>query len=177
MVGPTAFPFENDTCPSRFFGLFEHSPVSMLLFSPEGYVRAANPAFKKRFYTSAEDLMAAHFNLLGHGKILASGMAETIFDGFHHHLVELPQTLLFAGESVILVDKVESGLKSCIYPVKDERGDVLEVVLVHLEVYGGPSAAQLLSGINLELENRAKKRAERFNALSQELIRLRLWEN
>ena len=179
MVSSTIFPFDSrhHTCQSRFFGLFENSPVSMLLFSPEGYVRAANTSFKKMFYTSAEDLMAANFNLLGHGKILASGMAETIFNGFHHYLVELPQTILFAGESVILVDKIASGLKSCIYPVKDERGDVLEVVLVHLDAYGGPSAAQLLSGINLELESRIRKRTERFNALNQELMRLRLKED
>ena len=164
------------TCRSRFFGLFENSPVSMLLFSPEGYVRAANLAFKTIFQTSAENLIAANFNLLGHGKILASGMADIIKEGFRLHLVELPETILFSGESLVLADRLSSGLKSCIYPVKDEDGDVLEVVMVHLDAYGGASAAQLLSGINLELENRVRKRTERLHALNEELMRSKMRE-
>lgn len=164
------------TCRSRFFGLFQNSPMSMLLFSPEGYVRAANLAFTSIFQTSAENLIAANFNLLGHGKILSSGMAETVKEGFCRHLVELPETILFSGGTLVLADQLSSGLKSCIYPVRDEDGEVLEVVLVHLDAYGGASAAQLLSGINLELENRVKKRTERLHALNEELMRSKMRE-
>ncbi len=150
---------------SRFLALFEQCPLSMLLFSPTGYIRFANQAFENFFNIEVQDLIASNFNIIEHEIILSSPVFEHVIKGFTQKIVELPQTIFFFDRSIKIVNKKDSWLRCFIYPVKDDSGNVIEVVMMHKDISG-----------NRELENRVQKRTTRLKALNAELVRSKIRE-
>ncbi|MCG8688248.1 MAG: PAS domain-containing protein, partial [Desulfobacterales bacterium] len=145
---------------SRFISLFEQSPQSMVLFSPSGYIRGANQAFEELFNLAADDLIAVNFNLIEHDTIMGSGIFEHIFIGFTRKFVELPQTVIFSGKTVRIVDNDDLWLRCCLYPVRDDQGEVIEVVMMHRDV--SSQFPPSLLNFNRELENRVAERTRKL---------------
>ncbi len=161
---------------SRFLALFEQSPLSMILFSPSGYIRVANQAFEDLFDIAAEDLIASNFNIIDHEKILKSEIFEHLAMGFSEGFIELPQTIFFSHGRVSIVDNDDSWLRCFIYPLKDDLGDVIEVVMMHKDISEQIYGKNSLLKFNSELESLVEKRTTRLKALNEELIRSKIRE-
>lgn len=161
---------------SRFLALFEQSPLSMLLFSPQGYIRVANQAFETLFSVGVHDLIASNFNMMEHEKVKSSEIFEYIIKGFTHHFVELPKTPFFSSGDLTIVNHEDCFLRCFIYPIKDELGNIIEVVMMHKDMSEQIRAKDSLIRFNQRLENLVEKRTKRLKALNEELIRSKIRE-
>lgn len=162
------------TSQSRFISLFEQSPQSMVLFSPSGYIRAANQAFEEMFNLAADDLIAENFNLIEHDTVMESGIFEHIFIGFTQKFIELPQAVVFRDNTVCIKGNEDSWLRCCLYPVRDDQGEVMEVVMMHRDV--STQFPPALFNFNRELENQVAERTRKLKSMNDALIRSRIRE-
>ncbi len=162
---------------SRFLAIFEQSPISMILFSPQGYVRGANQAFEQFFGLEPEELITSNFNILGHESIQDPTLFITINKGFQDRFVELGQTILFTHDGIRVVSRERAWLSCSIHPIKDSLGEIIEVVMMHQDISGQKETENSLLMLNHELETVLKKRTAKLKKLDQELIRAKIHED
>lgn len=119
----------------RFRTVIEQSPLSTQILSPGGRTLRVNRAFTELWGLTLEDL--AHYNMLEDPQLVEKGVMTHIRKGFAGEAAAIPpiaydpeQTL--PGRS----GNEEPGrwVRGFVYPVKDEAGEVREVVLVHEDV-------------------------------------------
>src|SRR5688572_6320602 len=115
----------------RFRGLFEQSPLSVQLLSPDGRTLAVNRAWERLWGgTLAEHL--GDNTLRQDPQLAALGIAPHIERAFAGEAVELPvvgyapDRGLFAGQT--------RWVRAFMYPVRDGTGHVEEVVLIHEDI-------------------------------------------
>ncbi len=114
---------------SRFKSLMEQSSITMMLFDPDGVLRDANSALDKMWHFDSK-LLIGNYNILTDPKIN---------DNFRTSLQQA-----FAGEASeaetyydpILLDEVGEPrwIVNKAYPLKDETGKVISVVVVNEDI-------------------------------------------
>lgn len=123
-------PFE-----ARFRALFEQSPLSTQIFSPDGLTLAVNKAWTDLWGVTPDELerhVLNVYNALNDPQVVALGIYPFIKQGFDGQAAKLPP---------FLYDPKQSGkpgrprwIEANIYPVKDDDGNIVEVIMVHLDV-------------------------------------------
>lgn len=115
----------------KFRILIEQSPLSIEIYNPEGYQISVNSAWEKMWNAKAEDAVGK-FNILNDQQVKEMSFYEDILKAF-------------AGEDVFIdewsFNPSISGfpgharyMRSHIYPIKNARGDILNVVLIHEDI-------------------------------------------
>lgn len=122
----------------RYRTMIDQSPLSTVVYRPDGSIMDSNPAFCALWNISAEvyEFLASHYSVLEDEQLESLGITTELL-------------LAFAGETVEIDDhfydpeKTEAtraaGLKSHwvrarAYPVKDDEGSVIQVVVIHEDV-------------------------------------------
>ena len=114
----------------RFQRLVEHSPQSTQLFFPDGRTRQINAAFVRLFGITLDQLR--DYNIRRDPELVRLGVMPIIERAFAGEagtiepIPYVPDRGQYAGQT--------RWAGAYIYPVKDERGRVEEVVLVHSDV-------------------------------------------
>jgi diguanylate cyclase (GGDEF)-like protein/PAS domain S-box-containing protein len=115
---------------SRFRNLFEQSPISMQIFSPDGRTLEVNRGWENLWGMTIE--ATRDYNPLHDPQLAAKGVLPYLRKGFSGEAAEVP---------AILYDPAETGIKghprwvrSFIYPVKDEAEHIRQVVLMHVDI-------------------------------------------
>ncbi len=114
----------------RWQRLVEQSPLSIQVFSPDGSVRQVNRAWERLWGITLADVPG--YNILQDPQLDAAGMIprfERAFAGEPVTIEPVPYTLdrgQYAGRP--------RWVGAYVYPVKDDAGQVEEVVLVHEDV-------------------------------------------
>ncbi len=147
----------------RFRTVIEQSPLSIQIFAPDGRTLRVNRAWEELWGVTLDRLPG--YNVLQDPQLLEKGIMPYIEQGFAGQPAEIPPVQYVPEETVSNVtDVTYRWVRAFIYPVKDESGNVQEVVLVHEDVTEQIRAQEDL------------RRSEASLAAAQEIAHLGSWE-
>jgi len=123
---------------ARFRTLVEQSPFSTQIFRPDGTTLSVNGAFCALWGATPEAAqhVIRNYNILKDEQLEAAGLMPYIRRGFGGEFAEIP-AIRYDPSKTRIVSR--TGLKEAwvlgfIYPVKDLRGEVSQVVLMHEDI-------------------------------------------
>ncbi|HEV3484611.1 MAG TPA: PAS domain S-box protein, partial [Vicinamibacterales bacterium] len=120
---------------ARYRAIMEQSPFSVQVLSPDGTTLEVNAAWERLWGVRLEQI--GGYNILEDQQLVDRGLMPGIRRGFAGEACDLPPTRYDPNETIPDVSaRPESArwVRAVIYPIKDERGRVREVVLIHEDV-------------------------------------------
>ncbi|HYO11501.1 MAG TPA: PAS domain S-box protein [Tepidisphaeraceae bacterium] len=150
---------------TRFRTLVEQSPLSTQIYAPDGRILQSNAAWERLFGVTIDDVR--DYNILADPELEKHGVADVIRRAFAGEGGVVPQIPYCPDRGAFKGQPRWCG--ATIYPVRDEAGNVREIVLVHEDITERKAAEQQLERAiaHAEAANKAK---DRFLAvLSHEL--------
>jgi PAS domain S-box-containing protein len=145
--------------------LFEQSPLSVQIFAPDGQAKRFNQAWKNLFRLNDEQGYA--FNVLQAPDLIASGAVNLIRKAFEGQVVHVPPVPF----PVPGHPSETRWIGGVLYPVKNEAGQIIEVVTIHNDITESKRAAEALVEINQLLEKRVEERTSELQKTQVELQR------
>jgi PAS domain S-box-containing protein len=145
--------------------MFEQSPLSIQIFSADGYCLQANSAWEKLWDAPRSALTG--YNILEDEQLIDKGLMPYIKAAFAGQMVSLPPTRYDPAD--INRQGRPRWVESLIYPVTDEDGNVREVVVVLEDVTPRKEAEEALQKAYDELEARVQQRTAELESISQAL--------
>ncbi|MEW5861257.1 MAG: PAS domain S-box protein, partial [Cyanobacteriota bacterium] len=116
---------------TRFRALVDQSPLSTQIMAPDGRIIQVNRAWEKLWGITLDQI--PEYNLLQDQQLVAKGIMPYIQRAFAGEAVEMPPIVYDVAELGDYQDQ-ERWTQAFIYPVKDEAGNIREVVLVHEDI-------------------------------------------
>src|SRR5919202_1233150 len=118
---------------ARFSTIFQQSPVSTQIFSPDGFTVTVNRAWEKLWGVTLGQISG--YNILEDEQLAEKGVMPYIVRGFAGQEVAIPAikyepTTTIPGVSPISYRWVSASM----YPIRDEQGAIREVVLMHQDI-------------------------------------------
>jgi two-component system, NarL family, sensor histidine kinase UhpB len=118
---------------TRFRMMIEQSPLSTQIFSPDGRTVRVNRAWERLWGVTLDRI--PDYNVLQDPQLVEKGIMPYIEQGFAGRAVAIPPVKYEPEETIPDVSDVSyRWVRAFIYPVKDEDGNILEVVLVHEDI-------------------------------------------
>ncbi|MBV9455391.1 MAG: PAS domain S-box protein, partial [Rubrobacter sp.] len=120
---------------ARFRAMIEQSPLSIQILSPDGRTLQVNRAWEELWGVTLEDI--AGYNLLEDQQLVAKDIMPYIQRGFAGEPTSIPTIMYDPDETIPGLSSHEEPkrwVKAFIYPVKDEAGNVHEVILMHEDI-------------------------------------------
>ena len=119
----------------RFSAIFEQSPLSVQIFSPDGYTIRVNKAWENLWGATLEQMSG--YNILEDGQLVEKGIMPLIERAFAGEVVQFPP--VFYDPDVTIPDLTKNKepqrwTKAVMYPLKDADGNIQEVVLIHEDI-------------------------------------------
>jgi PAS domain S-box-containing protein len=114
----------------RFRTTFDQSPLSMQMLAPDGRTIRVNQAWQQLWGLTLENL--ANYNMLADQQLVDKGLMPYIRKGFAGEPTAIPAILYNTEES--LQTGLARWVTGFIYPLKDDSGEITEVVVVHEDV-------------------------------------------
>ena len=126
---------------AKFRALFYQSAVGIQTFSPEGRIEAVNPAFEKLWGVKFEEIR--NYNILKDRQIRAieGSDIDSLFAG--ETLVDFP-TISYEMDIPSSPSKVRRTISPRAFSIKNERGEVMQVVVMHLDMTDQAQAEEQL---------------------------------
>ncbi len=147
--------------------LFEQSPLSVQIFSPDGRTIRFNPAWKNLFGLSDEDAYA--FNVLVAPDLIESGAIHDIRKAFQGEVVFVPPVPFpVRGRPQDI-----RWIGGTLFPVITPDGVLREVVVIHHDITELKEAEETMRRLNEILEERVATRTAELKA-SEENLRVAL---
>ncbi len=141
--------------------VFERAPLSIQVFSPDGAVLYANPAWEQVWGADRKYLVG--YNILEDSQLKERGVADQIARVFAGDTISIPS---------FLYDPAASGIPGrprwveiWVYAVRDDAGRILEIVLIHQDVTDRSRVETERSKL-LGRAERARRNAESAQRLS-----------
>jgi PAS domain S-box-containing protein/excisionase family DNA binding protein len=127
----------------RYRTMIEQSPLSMQVLSVDGKTLIVNKAWEDLWGAKLEQM--EDYNILRDKQLSDLGIMPYIKKGFNGESALIPAVKLEPNKSVKNLTKISyRWIKAFVYPVKDERGSILEVVLVHEDITEQKKAEEAL---------------------------------
>jgi PAS domain S-box-containing protein len=145
--------------------LFEQSPLSVQIFEPDGQTMLFNDAWRRLFRLSDEQGLA--FNVLKAPDLIESGAVNLIRKAFEGEVVQVPPVPFTVNTDPPEVRWI-GGL---VYPLKNEAGEILEVVVIHHDITEMKRAEQAMQEINDTLEKKVAERTGELQVARMDLER------
>jgi PAS domain S-box-containing protein len=118
---------------TRFRLMFEQSPLSIQIFSPDGRTLRVNRTWERLWGVTLDQI--PDYNVLQDPQLAEKGIMPYIEQGFAGQAVAIPPVKYEPEETIPDVSYVpHRWVRAFIYPVKDAGGDVQEVVLIHEDI-------------------------------------------
>jgi PAS domain S-box-containing protein len=119
----------------RFMALFEQSPLSIQIMSPDGRIVQVNKAWENLWGVTLDQLDG--YNILEDEQLKEKGVMPYIERAFGGQSVEIP--LVHYDPNVTIPDltrhvEPKRWTKAVIYPIKNSVGQVQEIVLIHEDI-------------------------------------------
>lgn len=142
----------------RFRTLFEQSPLSIEIHSPDGAMQMVNKAWMRLWNISEENApeVIRTYNVLEDPQLVKKGVYEHIKKGFDGNFAKTPPTL-YDPQEIGVAGRVR-WVETYINPVKNEDGSIREVVLIHEDITDRKSAEEVIKSAKeaAETANQAK---------------------
>lgn len=145
--------------------LFEQSPLSVQIFAPDGQTKRFNQAWRNLFRLT--DAQGQAFNVLKSPDLVASGAVNHIRKAFQGEVVQVPP-LPFPVQTDPPETRWIGGL---LYPLKNEAGEITEVVVIHHDITETKRAEEAMLAINQTLEKNVNERTAELQKTQAELER------
>ncbi len=118
---------------TRFRLMIEQSPLSIQIFSPDGWTLRVNRAWERLWGVTLDQI--PEYNVLQDPQLVEKGIMPYVKQGFDGQAVAIPPVKYEPEETIPDVSDVPyRWVRAFIYPVKDAVGNVQEVVLVHEDI-------------------------------------------
>ncbi|HWS56834.1 MAG TPA: CHASE domain-containing protein, partial [Pyrinomonadaceae bacterium] len=160
---------ESRASEARFRTLVEQSPVSTQIFSPDGRTVRVNRAWEELWGVTLEAL--GGYNILEDPQLEEKGIAPYIRRGFAGEALAIP-AILYDPEQTIPGKTTHPDprrwVSAVIYPVRDERGRVREVVLMHEDITEQRRAEERLRESHAEVKDILESISDAFYAVDAE---------
>jgi len=124
----------------RFRYLFEQSPFSIQIYSPDGWARKVNKAWEKLFGITLD--MIKDYNILQDKQLREKNLMSFIERGFAGEPTEIPAIKYDVSVEVPGASHIR-WVRAFIYPVKDGNS-ISEVILMHEDVTSQKTAERAL---------------------------------
>jgi PAS domain S-box-containing protein len=163
---------------ARYRAIMEQSPFSIQVLSPEGFTLRVNSAWERLWGVKFEQI-AGTYNILEDQQLVRHGIMPEIHRGFAGQASELPPIPYDPKETIPEISIEPEGprwVRAVIYPIKDERGRVREVVLIHEDVSHRVRAEEERKRVTEEREQllratqRAHQEAEAASRIKDEFL-------
>lgn len=116
-----------------FQTIFDQSPLSIQIFSPDGATIRVNRAWEKLWGTTLAQIKT--YNILKDPQLKEKGIFKYIKKGFAGEATQIPAIKYEPQKTIKDISSVSYlWVKAFIYPVKDKQGQISEVVLVHEDI-------------------------------------------
>jgi PAS domain S-box-containing protein len=151
-------PADSDAGPNiRFRELFEQCPVSLQILGPDGRTLRVNQAWEDLWDIRAGTplmafVMSAEYNVLRDPQLVESGIARLLERACHGESVRLP--VIRYDVAALRGTGPVRWVAARAHPLKDNAGNIVEVMLMHEDVTD-----------KMEAENALRIREERFRSL------------
>jgi signal transduction histidine kinase/PAS domain-containing protein len=117
----------------RFRSLVEQSPFSLQVLSPHGRTVQVNRAWENLWGVTLEQI--AKYNLLQDQQLRDKGIMPYLEKGFAGQAMDIPPVLYNPAENTVVKGPTrDRWIRGFIYPIKNEIGEVREVVVLHEDV-------------------------------------------
>jgi PAS domain S-box-containing protein len=117
----------------RFRTIFEQAPVSTQVFSTDGRTVAVNAAWEKLWGVTLAQL--GEYNILDDQQLVEKGIMPFIRRGFAGEATAIPAIKYEPDKTIAIPGAVPyRWVRAWIYPVRDEHGEISEVVLTHEDI-------------------------------------------
>jgi PAS domain S-box-containing protein len=143
--------------------LFEQSPLSVQIFSPDGQTKRVNAAWMRLFRLTEEQGHA--FNVLQDPDLNASGAVHLIRKAFEGESIQVPPVPFPVSQDPPEIRWIGGVL----YPLKNEAGQIIEVVTVHNDITDTKKAEEALLSLNQTLEQRVNERTAELKKVQAEI--------
>jgi PAS domain S-box-containing protein len=115
---------------ARFRTLFEQATLSIQILDPEGRSIEVNRSYEMLWGLTLE--MLKDYNILEDKQLIAKGIMPYIRKGFAGEASEIP-IVLYDPSEINLPGKPR-WVKGYIFPVKNKKGEIIQIVLMHVDV-------------------------------------------
>ena len=143
----------------QFKSLMEQAPFSIQVFSPDGRTIRVNRAWEEIWGVRFKQIEG--YNILEDRQLEAKGVLHYIHQGFAGQTARIPAIEYNPNDTIPDITQHEDPrrwLSAVIYPLKDGKGQVREVVLIHEDITARHLAEQALLEAHRNLENRVSQR-------------------
>lgn len=154
----------------RFRTLVEQSPLSTQILSPDGRTLQVNRAWEELWGITLDRL--GDYNMLEDEQLVTKGIMPYIKQGFAGEVTAIPPILYDPNQTIPELSAYEDSprwVQAYIYPVKDEAGNIREVVLVHEDISDHKRAEKEREQL-LAREQAARVEAEAANRMKDEFL-------
>ncbi len=133
---------------TKFRMLLEQSPFSTMIFSSEGRIVMINESFRALWGASPDDArdLIENYNILKDEQLESAGLMGHVRKGFEREYAEIP-AFEYDPKKTGMVGSAglkKRWVKAFIYPVKDQSGNVRQVVLMHEDITERKQAVEAL---------------------------------
>ncbi len=155
---------------ARFRAMIEQSPLSIQVLSPDGQTLQVNRAWEELWGVTLQHV--AGYNLLEDQQLVAKGLMPYIRRGFAGEPTPVPAAPYDPNETIPGLtshEEPERWVRAFIYPIKDEDGNIREVILMHEDITERKQAEEEIRKLNEQLEQRVQRRTAQLKAFNREL--------
>lgn len=145
-----------------FRTIVEQSPLSVQVMTPDGWIIQVNRAWEKLWGVTSADVQ--YYNALHDPQARSLGMMPYVERGFAGETVTMPPVAYHTPESLRLGRK--RWFQAHIYPVKGERGEIRNVIMLYEDITERQWATEDLQRLSSELMSAQEAERKR---ISQEL--------
>lgn len=130
---------------NRFRAVLEQSPFSIQIIAPSGEIIGVKRAWEELWGVTLDQIKG--YNILKDEQFVSKGIMPYIERAFAGEAAEIPPVLYDPEETIPGVtrhNQPKRRTKAVIYPIKDNAGEVREVVLIHEDITAGMLAEEQL---------------------------------
>jgi PAS domain S-box-containing protein len=141
----------------RFSAIFEQSPLSIQIFSPDGKTIRVNKAWEKLWGVRAEQILG--YNILEDRQLVERGIMPFIESAFAGESVHIPPIFYDPEETIPDLSKnkePQKWTKAVMYPLKDADGTIREIVLIHEDITELKKIEQETRHLTAQIETQRK---------------------
>jgi len=144
---------------ARFRTIVEQSPISIQVMTPDGWTVLVNRAWEELWGVTAADVR--NYNMLHDEQAILLGTMAYVQRGFAGEMVSLPPVAYHTPETLKLGRK--RWFQARIYPVKGDRGEIRNVIMLYEDITERQWATEDLQRLSAQLMNAQEAERKRIS--------------